>query len=56
MNYKIYVNTEIYLAACCNEFDDYDEAKDKMEDMVAEMLKNETLKDVYGSGFNSYEL
>lgn len=47
MNYKIYVNTEIYLAACCNEFDDYDEAKDKMEDMVAEMLKNATLKDVY---------
>lgn len=47
MSYKIYVGTEIFLATCCNEFDDYDKARDKTEDMVAETLKNATLKDVY---------
>ena len=47
MNYKIYVNTEIYLATCCNEFDDFFNARDKMEEIVSEMLKNATLKDVY---------
>ena len=47
MSYKIYVGTEIFLATCCHEFDDYDKARDKTEDMVAETLKNATLKDVY---------
>lgn len=47
MSYKIYVGTEIFLATCCNEFDDFFNARDKMEEIVSKMLKNATLKDVY---------